>query len=117
MRLALILAVAAFVRAQDAAPPPLELNDAEKAFQEALNNVTLIGFFTQGDGKELTEDKYVIESVTKVKEDTWKFQAGIQYNKKDFEVGMNLPVKFRGRYAGDLADQFRGAGIRSFTLA
>jgi len=92
MTLAILLLVTAF--AQDAAPPPLELNDAEKQFQEALNNVTLIGYFTQGDGKELTEDKYVIERVTKVKEDVWKFEARIQYNKKDFKVAMPLPVKF-----------------------
>src|SRR5277367_1095972 len=100
MKLALFVAIAAFGLAQDAAPvtvpAPLELNAAEKQFQEALNNVTLIGYFTQGDGKELTDDKYVIERVTKVKEDTWKFEARIQYNKKDFKVAMNLPVKFAG---------------------
>jgi hypothetical protein len=53
--------------AQETAPPPIELNAAEKQFQEALNNVTLIGFFTQGDTAELHDDKYVIERVTKVK--------------------------------------------------
>ena len=115
MKLALVLAVAAFVRAQDAAPLPIEMNDAEKAFQDALNNVTLIGFFTQGDGKELTEDKYVIESVTKVKEDTWKFQARIQYNKKDFKVGMNLPVKFAGDTPVISLTNFAVPGFGSFT--
>src|SRR5580692_5620397 len=97
MKLALLLSIAAVLRAQDAAPPPsFELNATEKQFQDALNNVTLIGFFTQGDTAELHDDKYVIERVTKVKEDTWKFEARIQYNKKDFKVGMNLPVKFAG---------------------
>ena len=96
MRYALSLFITAIAFAQDAPPPPLELNAAEKQFQESLNNVTLIGYFTQGDGKELTDDKYVIERVTKVKEDTWKFEARIQYNKKDFKVAMPLPVKFAG---------------------
>ena len=49
-----------------------------------MNNVTLIGYFTQGDSAELHDDKYVIEHVSKMKENTWKFEARIQYNKKDF---------------------------------
>jgi len=90
MRLVFFLITAVFAMAQETAPPPIELNAAEKQFQEALNNVTLIGFFTQGDTAELHDDKYVIERVTKVKEDTWKFEARIQYNKKDFKVAMPL---------------------------
>ncbi len=65
MRLVLFLLTAAFAMAQDTAPPPMEMNAAEKQFQESLNNVTLIGFFTQGDTAELHDDKYVIERVTK----------------------------------------------------
>ena len=95
MKLALILVITAFVKAQDA-PPALELNAAEKLFQESMNNVMLVGYFTQGDGAELHDDKYVIERVTKVKEDTWKFEARIQYNKKEVKVAMPLPVKFAG---------------------
>ena len=89
--LPLIFAFAAF--AQDAAP---QLNSAEKQFQEMLSNVTLVGFYTRGEGKELLEDRYVIERVTKIKDDVWKFEARIQYNKKDMKMAMNLPVKFAG---------------------
>jgi hypothetical protein len=116
MKLAIFLLISAFVLAQDAAPPPpLELNAAEKQFQESLNNVTLTGYFTQGDGKELTEDKYVIERVTKVKEDTWKFEARIQYNKKDFKVAMPLPVKFAGDTPVISLTNFAVPGFGSFT--
>jgi len=119
MKLALFLTIAAFAIAQEAAqnstPPPLELNDVEKQFQEALNNVTLIGYFTQGDGKELTDDKYVIERVTKIKEDTWKFEARIQYNKKDFKVAMPLPVKFAGDTPVISLTNFTVPGFGSFT--
>jgi hypothetical protein len=115
MRLAFLVAFAGFVFAQDAAPPPLELNDAEKQFQEAMNNVTLIGYFTQGDGAELHEDRYVIERVIKIKEDTWKFQARIQYNKKDMKVGMNLPVKFAGDTPVISLTNFAVPGFGSFT--
>src|ERR1700722_12233297 len=115
MRLALLLFSALFALAQDTAPPPVEMNDVEKQFQDAMNNVTLIGFFTEGNTAELHEDKYVIESVTKVKEDTWKFQARIQYNKKDFKVGMNLPVKFAGDTPVISLTNFAVPGFGSFT--
>src|ERR1700733_13325394 len=115
MKLAIFLSFTAFVFAQDAAPPPLELNEAEKQFQEALNNVTLVGYFTQGDSAELHDDKYVIERVTKVKEDTWKFEARIQYNKKDFKVAMPLPVKFAGDTPVISLTNFAVPGFGSFT--
>ena len=115
MKLTLLLSIAAFAVAQDAAPPPLELNAAEKQFQEALNNVALIGFFTQGDTAELHDDKYVIERVTKIKEDTWKFEARIQYNKKDFKVAMPLPVKFAGDTPVISLTNFAVPGFGSFT--
>src|ERR1700727_343766 len=115
MKLALFFVVSAFGLAQDAAPPPLELNAAEKKFQEALNNVTLVGYFTQGDSAELHDDKYVIERVSKVKEDTWKFEARIQYNKKDFKVAMPLPVKFAGDTPVISLTNFVVPGFGSFT--
>jgi hypothetical protein len=115
MRLATFLFITGFVLAQDAAPPPLELNAVEKQFQDSLNNVTLIGYFTQGDGAELHDDKYVIERVTKVKEDTWKFEARIQYNKKDFKVAMPLPVKFAGDTPVISLTNFAVPGFGSFT--
>src|ERR1700728_3379922 len=115
MKLAIFLFVAGFIFAQDAAPPLFELNTAEKQFQEALNNVTLIGYFTQGDGADLHDDKYVIERVTKVKDDTWKFEARIQYNNKDFKVAMPLPVKFAGDTPVISLTNFVVPGFGSFT--
>ena len=115
MRLVLFLMTVGVAMAQDAAPPPMELNATEKQFQEALNNVTLIGFFTQGDTAELHDDKYVIERVTKVKEDIWKFEARIQYNKKDFKVAMPLPVKFAGDTPVISLTNFAVPGFGSFT--
>ena len=45
------------------------------------------GHFTQGDSAELHDDSYTIVRVSKVKEDSWRIEARIQYNKKDFPVG------------------------------
>jgi hypothetical protein len=90
---ALILACA--VLAQETAPPP-EMTAVEKTFQQNMTNVTMLGFFTVGDSTELHDDKYIIESVSKVKEGVWKFNARVMYNKKDMKVALNVPVIFAG---------------------
>ncbi len=81
---------------QSAAPPAVEMTAAEKQFQEAMTNVTLTGFFTVGDSAETHEDKYTVERITKIKDDLWKFDARIQYNKRDFRASINVPVKWAG---------------------
>ena len=90
-----LLPLLAFAQTPPAAPEP-PLTSAEKQFQETLNNVTFSGYYAQGDSKELHEDRYVIERVSKVKDDMWKFEARIQYNKQDMKVAMSFPVKFAG---------------------
>jgi hypothetical protein len=63
---------AAALCAQDQAPT---LNDAEKKFQATMENVTLVGYYTFGDSADLKADQYRVEHITKVKEDTWNFEA------------------------------------------
>jgi hypothetical protein len=91
------------------------LNEAEKKFQASMANVTLVGYFTSGDKAELKEDKYTIDRVTKVKDDVWKFEARIQYNKKDVPVAMALPVKFAGDTPVISLTNFAVPGFGSFT--
>ena len=76
--------------------PAVEMTPAETEFQQMMTNVVLQGFFTVGDGKELYDDRYVIDSVTKVKDGVWRFAARVQYNKKDIAVSINVPVYFAG---------------------
>jgi hypothetical protein len=61
-----------------------------------LTNVVLEGFFTVGNGTELFPDRYVIESVTKVKDGVWRFAARVQFNKKDMAIAIPVPVFFAG---------------------
>jgi hypothetical protein len=96
MKLLIVLFAAAAFAQETTAPPPVELTPAERQFQDSMVNVKLVGHFTLGDSPELHDDAYTIVRVTKVKEDSWKFEARIQYNKKDVPIAMNLPVKFAG---------------------
>lgn len=93
----------------------VEMNEAERKFQESMKNVTMVGYFTSGDKAELKEDKYTIVGVNKVKEDLWKFDARIQYNQKDVPISMSLPVKFAGDTPVISLTNFAVPGFGSFT--
>ena len=107
----LLIAVVGF--AQSAVAP--EMTAAEKQFQEAMADVTLVGYFTSGDKAELKEDRYVIERISKVGDDLWKFEARIQYNKKDMKVAMPLPVKWAGDTPVISLTKFTVPGLGSYT--
>jgi len=85
--------------AQQPAPAPspaVELSPAEKAFQESMQNVSMVGFFTVGDSGETHDDKYTVEKIVKLDAETWAFDARIQYNKKDYKATVKVPVKWAG---------------------
>lgn len=94
MRWMLSALMLAFAAQQPA--PAVEMTPVEQEFQQTMNNVLLVGFFTLGDRTELHEDRYVIDNVTKVKDGLWKFAARVQFNKKDVPVALNVPVFFVG---------------------
>ena len=110
MRVLFLLILAAAVFAQEP-----QMTAAERQFQESMADVTMVGFFTSGDKAELKEDKYTIVRVTKVKDDLWKFEARIQYNKKDVPIAMSLPVKFAGDTPVISLTNFAVPGFGSFT--
>ena len=113
MKLALLL-LPVLALAQETAPP-VEMNAAEKAFQDPMVNVKLVGYYQMGESSELHDDSYTIVRVSKVKEDTWKFEARITYNKKEFPIAMNFPVKFAGDTPVISLTNFTVPGFGAFT--
>jgi hypothetical protein len=92
--------------------------DLEKRFQETLSGATLTGHFTSGKGDlaSAKEEKYAIESVTKLPGgDTWLFKARIQYGTHD----VTLPLPLRVVWAGDTPvitlDKLSVPGVGQFT--
>ena len=69
---------------------------AEKQFQDSLTNVVLEGFYTNGDGGELKQDRYLIERISKASGNLWKFEVRIQYNGKDMPVALPVPILWAG---------------------
>ncbi len=86
---------AGFALAQDV-PAPVPMNAVEQAWADSMNNVKMIGYFMLGDSKDLHDDAYTIEKITKVSDGVWKFAARIQYGGRDIKVALNVPVIFAG---------------------
>jgi hypothetical protein len=108
-----IFLLASMLPAQDSPQPALTA--AEKQFQEALANVTLVGQSTVDGNPAVHEDHYVIERVAKVKDDLWKFDARMQFHGKEVKVAMPLPVKWAGDTAVISLTNFAFPGLGSYT--
>jgi hypothetical protein len=76
--------------------PAVEMTPAEQEFQQMMSNVIMVGHYTVGDGTQLFDDRYVIAGVTKVKDGLWRFDARVQFGKKDVQVSINVPIFFAG---------------------
>lgn len=70
----------------------------EKKFSDQMANSVLVGYFTiDGQTKELKEERYEIDSATKLNGDLWTITARIKYGKNDVKV----PVPVKVLWAGD----------------
>src|SRR5260370_27501743 len=72
------------------------LNPLEKEFEQSMSGVTLAGHFTRQGGAGLSDDKYNIDKVTKIKDDLWRFDTRIQYGGNDVKMPVSLHVKWAG---------------------
>jgi hypothetical protein len=69
----------------------------EKEFQDMLSGATLVGRFTSSSSDRVHEDRYTVNSVTKLGGGLWTVNARIQYGQNDYTV----PVPVRVVWAGD----------------
>jgi hypothetical protein len=78
--------------------PPAEANaDLEKRFQAMMSGVTLVGHSASPDQEGVSgEEKYVIESATKLVGDTWLLKARLQYGGRDIPVPVPVQIKWAG---------------------
>ena len=104
----LLLVVGAF--AQEPALTP-----AEKEFQQSMSGVTLNGHYTRQGGNGLSDDKYTIEKVTKVKGDLWRFDTRILYGGHDVKMPIELEVKWAGDTPVITLTDMAVGGLGSFT--
>lgn len=87
----------------------------EQKFQAALSNVTLTGYYTNGDAGELKKDRYVIEKISKAAGNIWKFDVRIQYNGKDIAIAIPVPILWAGDTPVVSLSNFPVPGSGTFT--
>jgi hypothetical protein len=101
----------------DAAVEPASLSDLERQFTAQMRNVTLRGSFTI-DGREGTprEDRYDIDSVEKVGDDLWRFNAGMSCCGVNGTIPMIIPMRFVGDTPVIMMTDTSLPGIGTFTV-
>lgn len=110
IRLTFGLLLTAALTAQEAA-----LNQAEQRFQASMANVTLTGFYTNGEASELKQDRYVVEKISKASGNLWKFDVRIQYNGKDIAIAIPVPILWAGETPVVSLTNFAVPGWGTFT--
>jgi hypothetical protein len=101
----------------DTAVEPSSLSDLERQFTDRMRNVTLRGSFTI-DGREgpPREDRYDIESVEKVGDDLWRFNAGMSCCGVNGTIPMVIPMRFIGDTPVIMMTDTSIPGIGTFTV-
>jgi hypothetical protein len=80
--------------------PAVEMNEHEQAFVDLMKGNQLTGKFTvDGRDDDARTDSYLINAVSKVKDDNWLVHSRIKYG--DLDVVVPIPVKMN--WAGDTA--------------
>lgn len=77
--------------------PKLSQDELEAQFKATLTKATMTGRWCLVKDGKLTpekEDRYVIQSVSKMGGDMWVIHARIQYNKKDIVAPIPVQVKW-----------------------
>jgi hypothetical protein len=103
---------------QEKAPPKQSKEELEKKFEEALSGATLKGHYTTGrnnNGGPAKEDKYTIESVTKLSGDMFLFRVKIQYAGASAVVPLPLRVLWAGDTPVITLDKLSIPGFGTFT--
>jgi hypothetical protein len=101
----------------DTAVEPSSLSDLERQFTDRMRNVTLRGSFAI-DGREgpPREDRYDIESVEKVGDDLWRFNAGMSCCGVNGTIPMVIPMRFIGDTPVIMMTDTSIPGIGTFTV-
>jgi hypothetical protein len=99
---------------------PVEMNEKEQAFAQAMSGATLSGSFTvtgrDEDGlPKLSAENYQLGEVRKVAEGKWLIPARIKYGDKDVTLPLTLPVQWAGDTAVIIVDKIGFPGLGTYS--
>ncbi len=77
--------------------PATTQDELDRNFAAMMKGVTLVGRSSRTkDDKVIGEEKYVIESVSKLTGDTWLMKARLQYGGHDIPIPVPVVIKWAG---------------------
>ena len=94
------------------------LSDREQTFVERMRDVVLVGHFTT-DGREARDpspDRYGIDSVEKVGDDLWRFNANMNCCGVDGAIPIVVPLRWIGDTPMIMMTDTSLPGVGTFTV-
>ncbi len=91
-------------------------DNPDKKFEEMMEGVTLVGRSSQlASDKISSEERYVIEGVSKLSGDTWFFRTRFQYEGHDIPLPIPVTIKWAGDTPVITLTDLSIPGIGSYT--
>lgn len=95
MSLVSLVALASIACSRDEAPPSEAERD--RAFEEMMTNVSLVGQSTSFDREGITgEEEYAIEKVSRIAGERWLFQTRLKLGSREVTVPIPMTVLWAG---------------------
>ena len=114
-----LFVAAATVQAADQPDVKPEAQTAERyaALEQSLSGVALVGHFTDSNkpAKELTSERYELESVRHLGDGQWLIQTRIRYGDHDVKLPLTLPIYWAGDTPVITVDKLAIPGMGTFT--
>jgi hypothetical protein len=97
---------------------PSSLTELERQFTERMRGVTLVGAFTVAGREKGTPraDRYDIESVEKVGDNLWRFNASMQCCGVNGAIPIVVPMQFNGDTPMIMMTDTSLPGLGTFTV-
>jgi hypothetical protein len=96
--------------------PTATQEELEARFQETMRGATLVGRSTRlNDDKVIGEERYLIESVTRLTGETWLFQSRLQYGSRNIPIPMPVTIKWAGDTPVITLTDFAVPGMGTYT--
>ena len=97
-------------------PPSATQEELDARFKEMMQDATLVGRSTRlNDDKVIGEERYVIESVTRLTGETWLFKSRLQYGSRDIPIPMPVTIKWAGDTPVITLTDFAVPGMGTYT--
>ena len=96
--------------------PVTPQDELDKKFEERMKGVALIGRSSrQSSDKISSEEKYLIEGVSKLTGETWLFRSRFQYAGKDIPLPVPVTIKWAGDTPVITLDNLSIPGMGAFS--